>query len=67
MLQLAWLGLGVVILVAALFAHRSPRALLIGRVALAVLYLVFGAAVNTVFLIRGDDYSNFADGPTLPL
>lgn len=66
MLQLAWLGFGLVILVASLFAYRSRRALLIGRVALAALYLVAGAAVNFVFLVRGDDYSAFADGSYIP-
>jgi hypothetical protein len=40
MLQLAWLGFGLVIVVASLFAYRSRRALMIGRVALAALYLV---------------------------
>jgi hypothetical protein len=66
MLQLAWLGLGLVILVASLFAYRSRRALMIGRVTLAALYVVAGAAVNTVYLVRGDDYSAFADGSYIP-
>ena len=66
MLQLAWLGFGLVIVVASLFSYRSRRALMIGRVALAALYLVAGAAVNTVFLVRGDDYAAFADGSYIP-
>ena len=66
MLQVAWLGFGLVILVASLLAHRSRRALLIGRLALAALYLIAGAAVNTVFLLQGADYSGFASNSYIP-
>jgi hypothetical protein len=61
MLQVAWLGFGLVILAASLFARRSTHALLIGRIALAALFLLAGACVNAVFLLQGADYSGFAD------
>ena len=59
---LSWLVLGTVIVVSSLRARRSRRAYRVGVVSVAVLWVVAGAAVNAYFLVRGDDYSGFADG-----
>lgn len=54
--KIMWLVLGGVALVAALRAGHSTRAMYVGRWALAVLFVVFGAAVNAVYLATGTDY-----------
>jgi hypothetical protein len=59
--QIAWLVCGVVIVAAAVRADSSARARRIGEVAVAVLYIVTGAAVNAYYLVTGADYGNFAD------
>lgn len=60
--KIMWLVLGGVALVAALRAGRSRRARYLGRWALAVLFIVFGAAVNAIYLFLGTDYyADFAD------
>lgn len=51
-----WLVLGGVALVAALRAGHSRRAMYVGRWALGVLFVVFGAAVNAVYLAAGTEY-----------
>jgi hypothetical protein len=61
-LPLVWAGLGAVIIVCSLRAARSRRAYLTGVSAVSVLWVVAGAAVNALFLARGDDYSGFANG-----
>lgn len=60
-LPVVWAGLGAVIIVCSLLAARSRRAYLTGVSAVSVLWVVAGAAVNALFLARGDDYSGFAD------
>jgi hypothetical protein len=57
-----WAGLGVVIVICGLRAARSRRAYLVGVVAVSSLWVLAGALVNALFLLRGDDYSKFADG-----
>ena len=54
-----WLVLGATVIVASLFAGRSDRARLVARVALGVLFLVFGALVNVIYLVT--DWESFAD------
>ena len=54
-----WLVLGATVIVASLFAGRSDRARLVARVALGVLFLVFGALVNVIYLLT--DWDSFAD------
>ena len=66
MLQLIWVGCAVVIISAALKAHRSERAARTGRIGVAVLFLAAGALVNAVFLVTGNDYAKFADGSYIP-
>ena len=66
MLQLIWVGCAVVIISAALKAHRSERAARAGRIGVAVLFLAAGALVNAVFLVTGNDYAKFADGSYIP-
>ena len=53
-----WLVLGVTVIVASLRADRGDRARLVARVALGVLFLVFGALVNLVYLVT--DWDSFA-------
>ena len=50
-----WLVLGATVMVASLRARRSSRARLVARVALGVLFLVFGAVVNAVYLVTDRD------------
>ena len=54
-----WLVLGATVIVASLFAGRSDRARLVARVALGVLFLVFGAMVNVIYLVT--DWDSFAE------
>lgn len=53
-----WLVLGATVVVASLRADRSERARFVARVALGVLFLVFGAVVNAVYLVT--DWDSFA-------
>ncbi|MGZ5403537.1 MAG: hypothetical protein ACXWDL_02690 [Nocardioides sp.] len=57
-----WFSLGVVIFVCSLRATRSQRLYRVGVTAVSALWVVAGAGVNAYFLLRGDDYSGFADG-----
>jgi hypothetical protein len=62
---LIWVSCAVVIVTAAVRCRRHPSALRMGRIGMAVLYLVGGAATNAFYLVRGDDYARFADGAYL--
>lgn len=65
--KIMWLVLGGVAFVAALRAGHSRRAMYIGRWALGVLFIVFGAAVNAIYLAVGThSYANFADASPFP-
>jgi len=65
--RIAWLVLGGVTFVAGLRAGSSVRAMHIGRVALGLLFIVFGALVNAYYLIAQPDYySTFADASPVP-
>ena len=57
--KIMWLVLGGTVIIASLFAGRSERARLVARFALGVLFLVFGALVNLVYLVT--DWDSFAD------
>jgi uncharacterized membrane-anchored protein len=61
-LATAWVVLGLTVVVSGVLAARRPRARTVGRVAVAVLFLAAGAAVNAMFLLTGADYDGFADG-----
>jgi hypothetical protein len=64
--KIMWLVLGGVAFVAALRAGASPRARQVGRWAVGVLFIVFGAGVNAVYLAVGTDaYAEFADASPL--
>jgi uncharacterized membrane protein YphA (DoxX/SURF4 family) len=65
LLPILWVGGAVAVLRAAARSRREPSALDTGRRAVGFLFLVAGAAVNTVLLLRGDDYAEFADGSYL--
>jgi hypothetical protein len=56
--KVMWLVLGATVMVASLRAGRSDRARLVARVALGVLFLVFGALVNVIYLVT--DWNSFA-------
>jgi hypothetical protein len=59
--KIMWLVLGGVAFVAALRAGNSPRARHIGRGAIGVLFIAFGAAVNAIYLtVDTDAYASFA-------
>lgn len=59
---IGWLVCAVVIITAAIRTRRHTDAIVLGRRATGVLYLVAGAGMNAVFLARGEDYRRFADG-----
>ena len=61
-----WLGCAAAIVTAAVRSRHHPSALGLGRTGFAVLYIGGGAAVNAYFLLRGDDYAEFAEGSYLP-
>lgn len=65
LLPILWVGCAAVIVRAAVRSARHPAALATGRRAVAVLYIAAGAAVNALFLLRGDDYETFADGSAI--
>ena len=62
-----WSITEVVIFVAAVWSWWSRRAMYIGRVAAATLFIAGGALFNTLTLATGGDYSGFADGSYLPV
>jgi hypothetical protein len=62
LLPLVWATLGVTVVICGLGAARSRRAYLTGVAAVSALWVLAGALANSLFLLRGDDYSNFADG-----
>ena len=64
--MIAWPVLGLTTLVAGVMAHRHPRAVLVGRWALGVLYVLAGALVNLVYITTGTDYADFADASFIP-
>jgi uncharacterized membrane protein YphA (DoxX/SURF4 family) len=60
--KIMWLVLGGTAFVAALRARRSRQARYVGRVALGVLFIAFGAAVNAIYLAMDNGYyDEFAD------
>jgi hypothetical protein len=61
-----WMVLGVTALVASVRAHRSPRARIIGRLALGALFVLAGALINAWYLLTGVDYAEFADASFIP-
>ena len=57
-----WLVLGATVMVASLRANQSERARLVARGALGVLFLVFGAMVNLIYLVTDrDSFAAFGD------
>jgi hypothetical protein len=66
--KIMWLVLGLTTLVAAFRAGKSRRAMYLGRAALGVLFIAFGAVVNAIYLVmRSDYYEHFADASPFPL
>lgn len=61
-LPVVWVALGVVIFACSLRATYSLRLYKVGVTAVSALWVVAGAGANAYFLLRGDDYSGFADG-----
>jgi hypothetical protein len=65
--KIMWLILGLTTFVAALRAHKSIRAMYIARWTLGLLFIVFGAAVNAIYLAIGNGYyDDFADPSPFP-
>ena len=65
--KIMWLVLGGVAFVAALRAGRSLRAMYVGRWVLGLLFILFGAVVNAVYLALGTDYyAEFANASPFP-
>lgn len=61
-----WAVLGVIVVVSGVRARHSERALTRGCRAVAVLWIVAGAAVNTGVLVLDGTYTGFADGAAVP-
>ncbi len=61
-----WSVTEVVIFIAAVWAWWSRRAMYVGRVAVATLFIAGGALFNTLTFATGGDYSDFPDGSYLP-
>jgi hypothetical protein len=66
LLPVAWATLGLTIVVCALRASHSRRALAIGIGAVSVLWVVAGAGANAAMLLDGNTYRGFADGSPIP-
>ena len=66
LLPITWATLGLTIVVCALVAARSSRALAIGIGAVSVLWVVAGAGANAAMLIDGTTYTGFAKGSPVP-
>jgi hypothetical protein len=65
--KIVWLVLGGITFVAALRAGHSLRAMYVGRWALGVLFIVFGALVNGIYLaVATDYYVDFANASPFP-
>jgi len=65
--RVMWLVLGGVTFVAALRAGHDRRARYVGRWALGVLFIIFGAVVNAIYLTAGTDYyADFAAASPFP-
>ena len=60
--KIMWLVLGATVFVASLRANRSRRARLVARLATGLLFLVFGAMVNAIYLVsEWDTFAAFGD------
>jgi hypothetical protein len=60
--KIMWLVLGGTACVAAVRAGTSRQAMYVGRVAVAALFIAFGAAVNAIYLALANGYyDHFAD------
>ena len=60
-LPVCWLSLGVIVVGCSVGAARSRRAAGLGIAGVAALWVLAGAGANLLFLIRGEDFSGFAD------
>jgi len=60
-LPVCWFSLGLIVVGCSVGAQRSRRALGLGIAAVAMLWVVAGAGANLYFVMRGDDFSGFAD------
>jgi hypothetical protein len=59
--QILWVFTGIGTVIAAVLVGRSSRGLALGRACTGVLFLVGGAPVHVLNLVRGVDYAGFAD------
>lgn len=65
-LPVAWVALGIVVVVCGMRSSRTRRAYRVGVAAVSALWVLAGAGANAYFLARGDDFSGFADGASTP-
>jgi hypothetical protein len=56
-----WITLGLTTVVSGFVTLVRPGALVVGRIALGLLMVLGGAAVNAYYLATGVDYGDFAD------
>jgi len=61
-LPVLWVSLGATVVGTSIAAARSHRAYVAAVLADSVLFVLAGAGANAYFLLRGDDFSGFADG-----
>jgi hypothetical protein len=66
LLPVLWVGCGAAVVVSAVRSRHDRRANRSGMRAVAALYLGAGAFVNTLMLMTGEDYADFADGSYIP-
>jgi hypothetical protein len=64
-LPVAWLSLGLTIVVCGAASRRSRAAWRIGIGAVSLLWVVAGAGANLFLLVTGNTYTGFADGAWL--
>lgn len=61
MWQILWLACGVATIVASMLATKDRLWLYVGRASVGVLFLVGGVVLHVINLVKGADYSGFAD------
>jgi hypothetical protein len=66
MVQISWLVLGLVVVVASARAQHSQRAFQVAVGAVGVLFVGAGAALNLGYLLLGRSYSGFAADSPIP-
>ena len=66
MVTMLWVASAIAVVTAAIRSRRHASAVRMGRLGVGFLFIVAGAAMNGWFLMRGDDYGEFASGSYIP-